>query len=81
MSNEGSVGESDNLITQHFHSPNIWTVLEKWTSALPAGDENEKIRKAVLQEQLKRFFDEFYSQDQKDDSVRLYRPLVTKAYG
>jgi ethanolamine kinase len=39
-------------------TPNIWTVMQKWVLALPAGTEGEKKRKFQLQKELDRSFRE-----------------------
>ena len=42
-------------------TPNIWTVMQKWVLALPAGTEVEKKRKVQLQKELERCFHELDS--------------------
>lgn len=37
-------------------TPNLWTVMQKWILALPAGTDAEKKRKSVLQKELERSF-------------------------
>ncbi len=74
-------GKSSDSITRHFRSTYIWTVLQKWTSALPAGDDKAKGHKVTLQKELKRFFDELYREDQEHDNVYVARSLMTKACG
>ena len=74
-------GKSSDSITSHFRSTYIWTVLQKWTSALPAGDDKAKGRKVALQKELKRFLDELYREDQEHDNFCVARSLMTKACG
>ena len=71
-------GESDGLLKRHFHYPNIWTVLQKWTFALPAGTDAERSRKASLQAELKKFFHELYREGQEHDDVRMEHSLKVK---
>lgn len=61
--------DANECITSRFRSPNIWTVLHKWVSALPARTDDEKNRKSSLQKELKRFFGKLYHEDQADDKV------------
>lgn len=74
----GGKEDSNDCITSHFHSSNIWTVLQQWISALPAKAEKEKDRKATLQKELNRFFGDLYHEDQGDDDVRLCIPFRRK---
>ncbi|KAK0507724.1 hypothetical protein JMJ35_009613 [Cladonia borealis] len=64
-------GKSSDSITSHFRSINIWTVLQKWTSALPTRDDKEKDRKVTLQKELKRLFSELYREDQEHENYVL----------
>lgn len=40
-------------------APNVWTVMQKWIYALPAGTDAEKSRQASLQKELTRLVAEF----------------------
>ena len=40
-------------------APNVWTVMQKWIYALPAGSEVEKLRQDKLQQELTRLVAEF----------------------
>lgn len=40
-------------------APNVWTVMQKWIYALPAGSEVEKLRQEKLQKELTRLVAEF----------------------
>lgn len=40
-------------------APNVWTVMQKWIYALPAGSDAEKLRQANLQKELTRLVAEF----------------------
>jgi ethanolamine kinase len=40
-------------------APNVWTVMQKWIYALPAGSEAERLRQAELQKELTRLVAEF----------------------
>ncbi|KAL8689893.1 MAG: hypothetical protein Q9218_004542 [Villophora microphyllina] len=46
--------EDINKITPDKLAPNVWTVIQKWIFALPAGSEVEKMRKETLQKELER---------------------------
>lgn len=43
-----------NAITPGKSTPNLWTVMQKWIFALPATNEAEIKRKAILQKELER---------------------------
>lgn len=43
-----------NAITPHKHTPNIWTVIQKWIFALPTKTTVEAERKIILQQELKK---------------------------
>ena len=48
-----------NSVTPGRTIPTLWTVLQKWILALPAGTESEMKRKDMLQEELERNVIEF----------------------
>jgi ethanolamine kinase len=45
-------------ITPNKLAPNLWTVMQKWIFALPAGTKDEKSRKATLQHELEFLVEE-----------------------
>lgn len=49
-------GVKNSKIDSRQPSPNLWTVMQKWTSALPTSTEGEQARKSLLQEELERSF-------------------------
>jgi ethanolamine kinase len=44
-------------------SPNIWTVMQRWVNALPKTTQKEQTRKAFLEKELERSFEELDNQD------------------
>ena len=46
-------------VTSKKVTPNVWTIMQKWISALPADTEAEKERQALLQKELTRTVSEF----------------------
>ncbi len=46
-------------ITPGKTTPNIWTVMQRWTHALPTTTEAERQRKDSLQKELERLVEEF----------------------
>ena len=56
-------------LTGRFPSSTLWSVLHKWTSALPAEDDVEDLRNAILEKVLESLFEELYIEGQGRDSV------------
>ena len=50
-------------IAARLPTPNIWTVMQRWALALPAGTEGQKKRKIHLQKELERSFHELDDTD------------------
>lgn len=62
-------------------SPNIWTVIRKWISALPARNEAEESQKAVLQKELERSFVELdHDRGLGHHGVSTYLRLFTQVH-
>lgn len=53
------VNEKERDITPGKPAPNVWTVMQKWISALPANSEAEESRKETLQRELEYLVREF----------------------
>lgn len=47
-----------NAIAPDKLAPNVWTVMQKWIFALPAGSDAQRKRKAILQVELERIVKE-----------------------
>lgn len=43
--------------------PNLWSVMQNWVNALSANTEKERARKAMLQQEMERCFEELDSED------------------
>lgn len=54
----GMNGNSVRTLDSRLPQPNLWSVLQKWVSALPKSTEKEKARRALLQHEIERTFQE-----------------------
>lgn len=55
-SNSSSLGSSE--ISDRSPAPNVWSIMQKWVSALPSKTETQKTRRIRLQDEIERSFDE-----------------------
>lgn len=65
-----NMGAAVNGIDGHAHtrverrpSPNIWTVMRRWVKALPQNTSKEQTRKAFLEKELERSFQDLDNED------------------
>ena len=50
-------------LVQRKPSPNIWTVMRRWVKALPQGTSKEQTRKAFLEKELERSFEDLDNEE------------------
>lgn len=59
LSESSTPGSSE--ISERAPAPNVWSIMQKWVSALPSKTEVQKTRKTRLQDEIERSFDELDS--------------------
>ncbi len=50
-------------LAKRIPSPNIWTVMHRWVKALPQGTSKEQTRKAFLEKELERSYEDLDNDD------------------